>query len=165
MPVAQITNPSGAHKTVTDFVTYKAADGSDLQYGQTVEEFVASDAILANDWVAFVAAATAAPLKVEKLDVSDAQAANLCAGVALEGAAAGEIVRVCREGITLCNIGDTGAIAAGDVAIKHATADGCSGVTAFAAVDATTILGTVLGVYLGPEVGTTNKAPVNVHKM
>lgn len=162
MPTQMIDNPAAAFQSVTDYLTYKAANGEELAYPRTVDTFVANDTIAVGDWVAFVAVAGASGpgLRVEKMDVSDATAAMLKAGVAREAATAGEMLQVTTRGVALCNIGDTAAVALGDAAVKHATTDGASGRIANASIDATTVTGTILGTYLGPEIGTTNQAPV-----
>ena len=160
-----ITNPSAAFQKVSDFLTYEDDSDNLLDYPRVVDTFIAAGTIAKNDWVGFVGASATAALKVEKLDVSDAFAATVCIGVALEGAAAGDRVQVVTRGVAICNINDTGTIALGDVAVKHATADGASGVTAIASLDATVVAGSILGIYLGPEIGTTGFAPVWVQKI
>lgn len=161
MPEAQITNPANAFNPVTDYRTWIDAAGNLLSYPRRVDVFIAAGTITAKDWVGLVAPSSATtPLKIEQLDVSDAFAAFVCAGVALESGVAGDQIQVVTLGPAICNIGNTGTIAHGDSAIKHATTDGASGVTAVASVDATTVVGTILGIYLGAEIGTSDTAPV-----
>ena len=117
--------------------------------------FEAAGVIALHDVVAFVAVTDpTVGVTVEQLDVSDA-APLLIAGVAQEAAdAAGDLIRVCRMGPTLVNIGDA-TITAGQAAGLHASADGCAD-----NADATEgSFGTFLS---ANDVGGTNKAVVDV---
>jgi hypothetical protein len=146
MPGVSITNPAGVF-------------GQAAYHSTDIQELVSAGTIAAGDWVSFTAPGT-----VEAMDVSDATAVSLSAGVATEAAVAGDIVRVVRSGPVICNINDTTVAAIGDYAVKHATADGASGTVAIAAADATTVVGTILGTYLSTEIGTSGTAWVDVHK-
>jgi len=167
MPGVELSSPLGAFRLadISDFINYRDVDSLLLDYPRRVDSYRANGTIVQYDWVCFVAAVTGSPgtpLSVEQMDVSDATSDTLTAGVALEAASAGDSVQVCSFGVTLCNIGDTGTIAAGDAAIEHASTDGASAVTAVASIDGTTIVASILGIYLGAEVGTSNLAPVFV---
>lgn len=162
MSGTQITNPKGAFVTVSDYTTYVDATGNPVPYYQEVCQLRANEAITVNQLVGLVAATASVPLSVEPLDVSDAFASLVCIGVALEAASTGDLVSVCIRGPVLVNIDDTGTCTLGDVVIKHATTDGAAGNggTLGGTWDAADVAGTALGVYLGAEVGTSNKAPI-----
>lgn len=166
MPEAIVTTPTGPlWATVSDFTTYVDGDSKAIQYGQQCVPMRANAAITKYDLVGLVAATTTVPLSVEQLDVSDAFAEFVCFGIAQEAAtAAGDIIQVCTRGVSLVNIGNSGAIALGDIAVKHGSTDGCATLIASGTwtADATAAAGPgkAVGVFLGPEVGTSNTAPV-----
>jgi hypothetical protein len=163
----QIPNPHGTYEQVTDYTTGRNGNSMPIQYPRTIETWESNDALIAiGDWVGVVPATTTTPLRVEQLDVSDAFAATVCKGVAIDAStAAGKMIRVVVRGPVICNIGDTGTIVPGDVAIKHASTDGASAVTAIGSVGTSVVVGTVLGTYLSAEIGTTNTAMVDVGRM
>ncbi len=135
MPSGRISNPNQAYGQ------------SGVGY-QQVEEYLASGDIVAGDWVSFTGSNT-----VEQMDVSDATAATLSAGVATTPALSGRTVLVCVAGEVDAKIGNTTGIVVGDVAVKHGTTDGAAGRVASGNVDATTVVTSVLGVYLAAGVG------------
>lgn len=157
--MTDISNPKGAFQSVTSFLTYKTDSGEEISYSRQEDTFRANDTILATQAVGFVAATATVPLSVELLDVSDATAAASFAGVAADGGVAGDIIRVVRRGPAIVSI-DDGTPAFLNFAIKHATVDGA--LIASAAPDASTVAGTLLGVFLSAEIGTTNTAVVDV---
>jgi hypothetical protein len=159
MPANQILNPMGAFQTVTSFLTYVDANGQEIQYERVTAQYRANDTIAAKNAVGFVAATAGVPLSVELLDVSDATAAASFAGVATESAVAGDVITIVVQGPAIVTI-NNGTPAFLDFAIKHATVDGC--LIASPAPDATTVAGTLLGVWLSAEIGTTDTAVVNV---
>lgn len=117
-----------------------------------------SVAIAANDAVAFVYDETTGTLKVEPWDTDAAgQGARLGVGVALDAAAAssGDSVRVVLFGFAQVNIG-SGTATENYIAVGSTT----KGQVTEAAPDATTVVGTALGVFLADEDGTNNVAPI-----
>lgn len=159
MPPNTVTNVKGAFQSITSFLTYKTDSGEEISYARSVSQFRANDTILATQAVGFVAATAGVPLSVELLDVSDATAAASFAGVAATGGVAGDIIDVVVNGPAIVSI-DDGTPAFLNFAIKHATVDGA--LIASPAPDATTVAGTLLGVFVSAEIGTTNTAVVNV---
>lgn len=163
-----ITNPLGAWQNVTDFTTF--SDGSSttlgrlLDYPRRVDHFRANAAITQYDWVMFVAATTTVSESVTPMTGTTLTVSLTTIGVALETAAAGDLVPVCTSGIVLCNIG-TGAPARGDVAVRNGSAAGACAVVASAAWDATQIAGVGLGVFLTAEIGTLNRAAVYINRI
>lgn len=146
MAEAQITNPMGAH--------YGLNAGGAFYY-QNIVPWRANGSIAPYDTVSFVAATASNPVSVKKTAAADA--ALLFCGVAQESAIAGDQILVCMSGFTLVNIGTTSP-AAGNAALVAGASDGVVGVDT--ATDATDIVGAYVGVFLGPEVGATNQAPI-----
>ena len=106
-----ITNPNGALQTVTDFTTNVDAAGVPINYGQDgVQVYRANAAVSQYDAVIFVPPTTTTPLSVTSIPLNPTQVQmHLFAGVALNSAAAGQNVRVCRVGVTLVNLTVTAA--------------------------------------------------------
>lgn len=161
MPESIIDNTRGAHRTVTDFRSNADADGEYLVLPWEVRTYRANEAITKKQAVAFVAPTATVPLSVEVLDVSDAAAALVFAGVALETVAAGDDITIAVSGPVVVNC-DDGTPAFGEVAVKHATVDGAliSGGTLGGTWDAADVAGTGVGVWLGAEIGTSNTGVV-----
>ena len=135
----------------------RGAYGQTAQGPRTVQEFVASGALTANQWVS-----RTGPYTVETMDVSDGDVAGLlCAGVALETVASGATVRVVTFGEAVCGIGTTTIAAVGDIAVPHASTDGASGSIAASAIGEST-QDVQIGVYASVEIGTSNTATVVV---
>lgn len=113
------------------------------------------------DVVVFDSLAADAVVSVHKADVS-ADDPALVAGVAMEASSAtGDVIKVCRAGPQITNIG-AGTVAAAERAVFHATTDGAAdGVAA----DATTVAGDTFGVWLGAEIGSTNTAVLDVRTL
>lgn len=158
-----IFNPGAAGLSVTAFTSYVDATGQVLPYYRQQVQLRANEAIAAGQLIGLVGATATVPLSAEPLDVSDAFASLVCFGVAAEAAAAaGDLVSIVTDGPVIVNIDDTGACVLGDVVIKHATTDGAAGNggTLGGTWDAADVAGTALGVYLGPEIGTSNQAPI-----
>lgn len=164
MPEAIVTNPlTAAYAGASDFTTFKDRDGNDIQYGQDVRYFRANEAITKWQVVALVAATTSVPVSVEPVDVSDAFAGLVMLGVAQETVAAGALVRVVVEGITLAQV-DTGDPVFGDVAIKGASDGTCTTAGTLGGTwDGSDVTGTALGIFLDVE-DAANLAPLYVHK-
>lgn len=156
MPVQAIHNPGNVWGEVSNPLTSQDPQ----QFNPVIMYIRANEVIAANQAVAFVAPTSTVPLSVEVLDVSDAFAAILFAGVALDAAsAAGKIIRVITYGPAICNTdaGDTPAV--GDVATKGA-ADGkvTTGGTLGGTWDGSDVAGTAVGTYLSAKIGSTNTA-------
>lgn len=146
-----IANPGNVWGEVANPLT----SGNAMNHGAQIVTVRANDTIAAKNAVGWVAPTATVPLSVELLDVSDATAAAVFAGVALDSGVAGEMIRVVVEGPCIVTV-DDGTPVFGVYAIKHATVDGC--VIATATVDASTLAGTIVGVFLSAEIGTTNTA-------
>jgi hypothetical protein len=151
-------NPTSAFKKVSDFVSGVDDAGRDIEYPRVVQSYKASTAITKGNWVSFVTPTTTEPLRVAIGETT--AAARTWAGVALNTVAAGEMCNVVVYGYARCTVGTTDPVF-GDAAIIGAS-DGLSGV--LAAPDATTVAGTILGLYLGVE-DAANLAPVFVQKL
>lgn len=160
MPQSIVTAPKGPlHSRVTDFTTYLDEDNNLIQYGQDIVVLRANEAITRWAAVALVEATATVPVSVELLDVSDAYASGLFKGVAIKAAAAGDLVPIVRQGITLAKI-DTSDPIRGSLVTKGG-ADGQLGTTLIGAMDATIVATEVLGVYLDVE-NASDLAPVNL---
>jgi len=115
--------------------------------------FVADGAISAKDAVAFTDTDTDTLPPVHAADTDTDNPAAVF-GVALNTAAIGDIVMVVVLGPAIVNT--TGAPAIGEVASPGTTA----GVVSSGAADANTIVGDVLGKFMGDEIGTSDTAIV-----
>lgn len=166
MAQQSIVNPLGAARTVSDFRLFKDATGYQLDVDRVVQVYRANDTIAIHNAVAWVAPTATVPLSVELLDVSDAHAALVFCGVALEAATAGQMIRICRLGPAIVTV-DDGTPAFGEVCVKHASTDGCviSGGTLGGSWDGSDVAGTGLGVFLGAEIGSTNTAIMDVRSV
>lgn len=176
MAETTLTNPSGALQGVTDFTTYKAPDGSPVQYGKVVLPFRANAAITAGQALRYVAATTTVPLSVTPMALnSTAAQLQVFAGIALNSAASGARVDVCVGGVCLAQISTTAAVgsattggtavtpALGVPAVNGGTgSSNADGDTYGATTAATVITGYVMGIYLGAPIGTTLRAPLLV---
>lgn len=164
MPDPMLTNPAAAFAPPASYLTYTDKDGNDIEYGRQVRPMRANDTISRYSVVGLVGATATVPASVEILDVSDAIANFVCVGVALEAGVAGDIISICTFGLTLVRIDDTGTVALGDIVTKHASTDGAVALIANGTwtADATAAAGPgkALGFFVGPEVGTSNLAPM-----
>ena len=172
-----LTNPLAAAQSVSDYTTYVDADGLPINYDQEVETVRANAAVAAGDVVRFVAATTTVPLSVTPVEL-DATVVNAQAiyGVAVSAAAAGSLCQVITKGPALVNIATTAAISSNVAGTAATPAFGVLAVPAGAGTNnapgnchgltpsASTIVGASFGVFLGAEIGTSNKAPVYVGK-
>ena len=155
MAETQITNPLGYHRTVSDFTTGVDAQGEEIAYGSIVRHYRANVAIAQGEVVTFTVATATVPLSLVL-----ATAGSSIKMVALEAAAAGEQCAVVVEGHArvLCT---ATAVTFGDSLIVSATA----GSAAAAAEDATTVVGTVLGIAVGAKGGTAGFTLCYVHNL
>lgn len=164
-----VTNPGGANAGgVTDFRTFRATDGFDIEYGKG-EWYVlrANAAITRGQALEFVVPTLTLPLSVTPMLA--ASGVHLFAGVAIESAAAGEDVPFVRRGQVIAFTDDSDTPAFGQVLLKP---DATTGQFATAAAAATlqNVLGLVLSaemdgagvrksaVWLDPTLGTVNAA-------
>lgn len=161
MPL-NLTNPNGAFVGVTDYRTFKLADGSPMPTFQVVvDDFQSAGAITAGDLVNLVAP-TSATTPPQWKQSAAADSANRLRGVALNGtSAAGQNVRVVIYGLAFVNVG-AGTPAADNFAIQSATVAGQATPTA-AAPAATDVLGAVVGWFLGAK-DANNRAPIFVER-
>lgn len=153
----ELTNPNDAFGS-------NVASRQEDQNFRIVTEFpqTGAVAIAANDAVALVWDGSAKTIKVEALDTdASGQSASIGVGVALDAAAAssGKSVRVVVFGYAKVNVA-SGTAAEGSLAIGSTT----KGIAGVVAADATTVVGTAIGVYLGAK-DADNKAPVWVGKL
>lgn len=120
----------------------------------TFENNSTSVAITAGDLLALVWDETAQSIKVALAD-TDVHDPAMKVVVADEDIAAGGAGLCVIGGFARVNIG-SGSVAVGERLIMTTTAGQADG----AAADATTVEGDTHGIFLGDEIGTTNKAPV-----
>jgi hypothetical protein len=146
-----IQNPFGAHRSVTTFASGVDAAGEPFHVPIAVNEYRANAAIARGDVVEFVYGTSTVPLSVKKMVTTSGALAF--AGVALNDAATGETVQVASHGHCLVNVG-ANATAAGSYLVKPGTTDGV-GTVSSTAVDATTVAGSILGVFVGTNDGAT----------
>jgi hypothetical protein len=151
--IQSLTNPAGLYKQTTDFRIGKTATGESHSYGGMYLPFRANAAVAKGQALAFVAPTAALPLSVKPR--VNADISPLFAGIAMEAKAAGEVVMVCVFGFCEAWV-DTADPVAGNYGVLSATT-GAVGV-ASAAIDATTVAGTVLGFFLHEE-DADNLAP------
>lgn len=162
MPDKQITDVTGALRTVADFTQYKDSAGNALDFGQTVEVFRANGTIVAGDLVSWVVAVAGTPLSVKQALVADTQVIQ--PGVALDSAVAGGQVRVVTAGFALVKVEAAVTPAFGDTAIKGATTAGATQISAVNPPDATTVAGTIVGIYLGAKLTALNICPIWIRR-
>lgn len=159
MPQLTVTNPAGVfgNAPVADYRTGKKADGRPLEaYADVVDDFLSAGVIAAGDLVNLVppTAATTPPVWKQNA-AAGADPITRQHGIALNATtAAGQPVKVCIRGLCLANVGAAGAPAVDLTAIRSATA---GLVVQGATPDATTIVGTIFGVFFGAK-DANNKA-------
>lgn len=143
-----IVNPSGALGAgVTDYRTGQDVNGHDLHQGQgEVYSFRADATILKGQALGWVVPTATVPLSVTPM--AAATSALLYAGAAGDGAAVGETVTVIRRGVAVVRIG-ADAPAGGNGLLSPDTTTG-----EFEA-GAAAVGNQIVGVVLGPEIGTT----------
>jgi hypothetical protein len=159
MATPNIQNPFGAHRQVTTFASGVDVLGEPFHAPAVTQEYRANAAITLGQVVEFVYGTATVPLSVQPMATASSQ--MRFAGVALNAAAAGEVVQVCTHGHCLVNVGAT-ATAIDSYLLKPATTAGV-GTVASTAVDATTVTGTILGTFVGANDGTTF-SPVFLHR-
>lgn len=163
MPDATLGNPAGAFGAVTTFVSGVDAGGAELEYGKHYRMYKTGAAVVQGEALMFVAATATAPTTVIKMTV--AADARLFAGIALESAASGGVVRACQQGHCLVFV-NAQTVAFGDLIVKPGTN---AGEPTFGSTDpdATTVVGTVLGLCLGVKASTAgvNLAPCYINQV
>lgn len=149
-----LSNPNGAHVVVSDYRTGRDADGIPIVVNnQTIESWRADAAILAGQALMFVAPTATVPISVSPMTAAISGTDPWTfAGVALEGAAAGDMVRVGTAGVfeILFDTSDTAAFAS--IINLPGTTTGEFDI-ALAPVDDVTSV----GLCFGPEIGTEDK--------
>lgn len=152
-----ISNPGGAHKVVSDYrLLVDANTGELLAGGQRVSDCRCSVAIAKGEVLEWVVPTVSVPLSVQQM--ATASVGNLFAGVALKAGAAGQFIPVCHEGIAQVDVAAT-TPAFGTVLVKPGTTAGKGSTSA--ALDATTVTGTVIATALGAK-DANNLAPAFV---
>jgi hypothetical protein len=162
MAERELINPTGGasmSSIVSDFRTFKDTEGGSLALHTEQVRFQASGAIALGDLVSLVSpTAATTPLRVKQAATADIGVRKI--GVALNAAAAtGDPVDVCIGGFCFVNVGSGTPAADGGAVASAATA----GLAATATIDATTVAGTVLGVFLGTK-DAANRAPLWLQK-
>lgn len=108
-----LANPNGAHRTITSYISGRDADGIPLVIGnQDIESWRAAATILQGQALMFVAPTATVPMTVTPMTAAASAATPWrFAGAAMEGAVAGEQVRVCKDGFVevLFDTSDTAA--------------------------------------------------------
>lgn len=148
-----LTSRTGAFRGTADFRTGKYSDGTPLDYPADVYEYEATGAVSQYNLVKLVApsAAGVQPRVGPWVQASDSQ--SLILGVAQNATtAAGDRCSVVVKGFTLVNVA-AATPAANNLATGGAS-DGKAGV--LATPDATTIVGTSLGVFMGAKDASNN---------
>ena len=150
---SMITNPAGAFKTVTTFLSGQDSSGDDLQVGLGITYSLRADAaITRGQALMFVAPTATVPLSVTPFTAAADE--QIFAGAALHAAAAGDQVEVVREGFCTVKF-DTGSTAAfGSVFKQPVTATGDFEIIADPVGGADQP--PVLGLCLGTEIGTSD---------
>jgi hypothetical protein len=146
-----LVNPRAAFTNVTTFVSGVDANGIEIPYGRLELAYRANAAISVGQVVSFVAPTATVPLSVTPMTTATSQ--TLFAGIALEAAAAGGTVRVCTRGHCLV-LANAQTPAAGQFIRVPGTTTGEPTISA-TAIDATTVVGTILGVVFGVKDATT----------
>lgn len=162
MAERQLNNPLGGasmSSVVSDFRTFKDAEGGTVAVHTEQVRFQASGAIAAGDVVSIVSpTAATTPLRVKQAATAETGVRKI--GVALNAATAtGDPVDVCIGGFCFVNVG-TGTPAANDSAVPSGAT---AGLAAVATIDASTLTGAVLGVFLGTK-DAANRAPLWLQK-
>lgn len=159
MAQAAVTNPFGALRKVSDFTTLKSDDGDAIGPGQSRTVIVRANAAVGKgEVVNWVIPTTTVPLSVTPM--ATGTVGSLFAGVALAAAASGEDVQICTYGFCFADFG-AGTPAFGSVVAKPTTTGKA---LVSAALDATTIVGTIIGVALAAK-DANNLAPMIVEHM
>jgi len=108
-----LSDPNGAHRTITTYISGRDADGIPLVIGnQDIESFRAAATILQGQALMFVAPTATVPITVTPMTAAASAATPWrFAGVAMEGAVANEQVRLCSKGFceVLFDTSDTAA--------------------------------------------------------
>lgn len=161
-----IINPAGALSmsvAVSDHRTGRDANGNPLAYKQEVVTFQSSGAISVGDLVSLVPPSAAdTPLRVKQAVTGDIAAVKI--GVALTASTAtGQNVQVVTNGFCHVNVG-SGTPAAGGFGTPSSTAGQVTYTAAASPPDATTVVGTLLGVFLGAK-DSNNRAPFWLQKL
>jgi hypothetical protein len=149
MPL-HISNPFGAHRRVTTFVAGQDAEGEPFYQPNIIQEYRANASVTRGQLVQWVAPTATVPLSVTPM--ATASSALIFAGVALNDATAGETVQVAQHGHVLVNTGDI-TTSLGEYLVKPATTAGV-GTVSSTAIDATTVVGSTLGIVVGNDDGT-----------
>lgn len=145
-----ISNPQGAHRTVTTFVAGQDDGGEALIQPAVTQAYRANEAIVRGQVCAWVAPTASVPLSVKPMATADNSL--LFAGVALDNADAGQSVQLAQLGHALVRTGDV-TTQLGHYLVKPASTAGV-GTLVSDALDATDVVGAVLGVVLGSDDGT-----------
>lgn len=158
MPGSQtITNPNNAYVTISDYTTGQDDHGGDLAYGHRVETFVASADIAKGHVVKLDNMTTTTGLTASPA-VGGTDAAILVVGIAKNAAAEGDLVEVVVHGYALAQ-GD-GSVTAGSALDFDANSR-----VATEALDATDVVGTIVGRALAADGSAGDLFPVWVMRL
>ena len=149
-----LANPNGAHRTITSYVTGRDADGFPVIIGnQEIESWQAGGTILAGQALMFVAPTTTAPMTVVAMTAAiTASDPWRFAGVAMEGASSGDMVRVCSQGFCEILFDASSTPAAYSVLVAPGTTTGEFDIATDPVDNSINV-----GVCYGTEIGTEDK--------
>lgn len=161
MPDQSITNPLGVYgSTIADYTTGKDSAGGEIAYGKSFRPYRCAGTITRGSVVCLLAPADAlTPLSVTPKVT--AQFFSSVIGIADKSGVAGDVIPVITEGIAFADVG-AGTPVVNQTATVQANSNqvGIGGTTA----DATTIAGSVLGVFLSGAKDASNLTPVFVNR-
>jgi hypothetical protein len=146
-----LVNPRAANTNVTTYVSGVDANGIEIPYGRFELAYRANAAVSVGQAVSFVAPTATVPLSVTPMATATSQ--TLFAGIALESAPAGGTVRVCHRGHCLI-LANAQTPAAGNFVRVPGTTTGEPTISS-TAIDATTVVGTVIVVVFGTKDATS----------
>jgi len=149
-----LSNPNGAHVTITTYVSGRDENGIPQVLGnQDIESWRANAAVAQGEALMVVAPTATVPISVTPMTAVIASSHPWRFwGIAMEDAAAGEQVRVCAQGV--CEVKFDAADTAAAYSVLQAP-DTTTGRCAIATASADDVL--AIGVVLGIESGTSDK--------
>lgn len=148
-----ITNPAGAHKTVTDFRTGKDADGFTLDWYSETVDAIANGTIAVGDLLTLVVPTSTVPMRVNKVAAGAAGTflgGYTIVGICSKAAVAGGPTQFVKYGFCLVQVG-AGTPAIGDMGVLSATAGQVDVIVAATGIVAGTFVSNVAGEFLGTK--------------
>lgn len=156
-----LANPNGAFRTISSYVTGRDADGIPQIIGeQRVESWRAAATILPGQALMFVAPTATVPMTVTPQTAAASGATPWrFAGAALEGASAGDMVRVCYQGFCEILFDTSDTAAAYSVVNLPYTTTGEFDIATAPADDVVPV-----GVCYGAEIGSEDKCLAYINR-